>query len=191
MFQVLSGLLDHGVLDPSEGRKLTLLSVLSPTVPSLNRSASVAQIISLDHLYPPRSRPPVFHRAQNSPRLSVIPPCGFLRGLIRNADDQTGFLLCPCNHWPACNIPSVKCRFHHASSSVDIIVQEVKAQRTEPPRAQPCWQAPCHPLPTNLSLHSCVSPLALSHCSLLECSSSAFFSPNNLLLILQNLVQNL
>lgn len=69
---------------------------------------------------------------------------------------------------------------------------EVKAQRIEAPRAQPCWQTPCHSLPTNLhlvSLHSFVSPPALSHCSLLECGSSSFFSPNNLLVILQNLVQ--
>lgn len=90
----------------------------------------------------------------------VIPPCGFLKGLII-CNAQIGFLLCPCNHWPACNLPSVKCRSRHAPSSIDTLVQEVKTQRNEPPCARPCRQTPCHPLPRSshlVSLHSFVSP---------------------------------
>lgn len=121
----------------------------------------------------------------------VIPPCGFLKGLII-CNAQIGFLLCPCNHWPACNLPSVKSRSCHAPSSIDTLVQEVKTQRNEPPCAQPCRQTPCHPLPTNshlVSLHSFVSPLPPSHCPPLECSVSSSFSPYNLSLTPQNLVQ--
>lgn len=180
LFQALSELLDQGVLDPSEGRNLTLLSVLSLIPPSLYRF----HLSDPDHIpVSSASSPlPTGHSVSQGTAFPspVIPPWGFLKGLIIwNADDQTGFLLCPCNDWPACNIPSVKCRFCHASSSTDTLAQELKAQRNKPPHAQPCWQTPCHPLSTNLhlvSLHSLVSPPALSHCSLLECGSSSLLT---------------
>lgn len=92
LFQALSGLLDQDVLDPSEGRNLTLLSALSPTLLSLYPCLSDPDHIRGSYVYSPLPTPYV-SRGTDLPS-PVIPPCGFFKGLIIwNADDQTGFLL--------------------------------------------------------------------------------------------------